>query len=186
MKRKINERDVEYIQDRPVERGVSQSTINTLGGMTAENRGRRTADDEGSRRFDDSPFENGRLYNWNHRKGWDKYYDRSYDRVERRYGGGQLFHDRGNIGKGPKGYRRPDSSIYDDVCLTLEGSANVDASDIEVSVKDGLVYLVGSVRDRNEKRLAELEIENISGVKDVHNQLSLRNLKQGSDYGKFQ
>ncbi len=186
MRRRLNERDVEFIQDRPVERGVSKRTINTLGGMTSENRGRRSAEDEDTGRWDESPFENGKLYNWNHRKGWDEFYDRSYDRGDRRHGGGQLFHDKGNIGKGPKGYRRPDSSIYEDVCLTLESSANVDASDIEVSVKEGLVYLKGTVKNRDEKKLVELEIENISGVKGVHNQLSLRRSEQGSAYGKVQ
>lgn len=186
MRRRINERDIETIRDRPIEQGVSRKTPNTLGGVSAENRGRRTAEEEGTGRWDESPFENGRLYNWNHRKGWDQFYDRGYDRGQRRYGGSQLFHDLGHVGKGPKGYQRPDDSIYEDVCLTLESSPSVDASDIEVSVKDGLVYLKGTVKNRQEKKLVELEIENISGVKDVHNQLSLRDLKKGSGYGKVQ
>ncbi len=186
MRRRINERDEERIQDRPVERGMSRKTINTLGGVSAENRGRRSAEDVRPGRWDESPFENGRLYNWNHRKGWDQYYNQGYDRGERRHGGSQLFHDRGHSGKGPKGYRRPDSSIYEDVCLTLESSRNVDATDIEVTVKEGLVTLKGSVKDRAEKKIVELEIENISGVKDIFNLLSLRDSEQGSDYGKVQ
>jgi osmotically-inducible protein OsmY len=78
----------------------------------------------------------------------------------------------GNFGKGPKGYQRPDQSIYEDVCHTLLISRDVDASRIEVKVNAGVVYLQGSVSDRRSKKLAELEVESISGVRDVHNQLT--------------
>lgn len=77
-----------------------------------------------------------------------------------------------NRGKGPRGYKRSDESIYDDVCVMLSRSPEVDASNIEVSVKDGIVYLNGAVSDRGTKKMAELEIENISGVIDVQNLLS--------------
>jgi BON domain len=153
--------------------GVSRATSNTLGGPSAENRGRRSSDSDERSRWDSSPFENGKLYNWKHRKGWDDYYDYSYDRGSRNYGGGLLDHEGSHIGKGPRGYKRPDKSIYEDVCQTLELSPDVDASDIEVSVKDGIVFLRGTVTDRRSKRYAELAIENISGVHDVQNLLGI-------------
>lgn len=151
--------------------GVSRKTPNTLGGPSAENRGRRSAV-EGRSRWDESPFENGRLYNWNRRQGWDNYYKEDYDRGMRSHGGAQIGHDNeGHKGKGPKGYKRADDSIFHDVCDRLSYSPDIDASDIEVSVKEGIVYLKGKVSDRRTKKLAELEIENISGVSDVQNQL---------------
>jgi osmotically-inducible protein OsmY len=50
-------------------------------------------------------------------------------------------------------------------------SAELDASDIEIVVVGGEVTLTGSVHDRDEKRLAEDLSENVSGVREVHNQL---------------
>jgi osmotically-inducible protein OsmY len=94
-------------------------------------------------------------------------------RSNKRFGGAQLDHSVGHAGKGPRGYKRADESIYEDVCSMLEMSADIDASQIEVSVKDGIVYLRGSVEDRDSKRMAEYEIENISGVHDVQNLLGL-------------
>ncbi|HXH76250.1 MAG TPA: BON domain-containing protein [Bacteriovoracaceae bacterium] len=54
--------------------------------------------------------------------------------------------------------------------LTL--SPDVDAGDIKVTVKEGVVTLNGTVESRQAKRMAELEIENISGVMDVQNYLA--------------
>lgn len=149
--------------------GVSRKTPNTIGGPYQENRGRRSADSVRSK-WDGSPFENGKVYNWKNREGWDEYYKYS-DRGNRSYGGNQLDHEGSHVGKGPRGYKRSDESIYEDVCQMLELSPEVDASEIEVSVKEGIVYLRGSVSDRRSKRIAELEVENISGVTDVQNRL---------------
>jgi hypothetical protein len=158
-------------------RGMARATLNTLGGVSAENRGRRGDEDWEDPR-EDNPFENGELHNWNRRQGWDDFFDGK--RRERRdagrgRGGDLLGFDSGGAfaGVGPKGYKRPDQRIFDDVCETLSLSPDVDASAIDVSVKDGVVYLQGSVEDRRMKRMAEYEIENISGVADVQNLLSL-------------
>ena len=74
-------------------------------------------------------------------------------------------------GRGPKGYRRSDDRIREDVCERLTDSWRVDASDIEVVVNNGEVTLSGVVNSRGEKRLAEDLAEEISGVRDVHNDL---------------
>jgi hypothetical protein len=153
--------------------GVSRKTSSTISGPYQENRGRRNADEKVSSRWV-GPFENGRISNWKRRHDWDQYFDRSYDRGNRPFGGGQLDHEGSHFGKGPKGYQRPDESIYEDVCYLLLLSRDVDASSIEVQVKEGVVYLIGEVQDRQTKRLAELEIEMVSGVKDVQNQLTLK------------
>lgn len=77
-------------------------------------------------------------------------------------------------GYGPRGYRRPDESIHDDVCDRLTQHAEIDASDIEVTVSEGEVTLTGTVEDRRIKRLVEANVEMIPGVVDVHNELILR------------
>jgi osmotically-inducible protein OsmY len=74
-------------------------------------------------------------------------------------------------GKGPKNYNRSDDRIREDVCERLMQDAEIDASEIEVKVSSGEVTLSGTVSSKDEKRQAEDCIENLSGVKDVHNEL---------------
>lgn len=76
--------------------------------------------------------------------------------------------------QGPKGYRRSDKIIYEDVCDTLMEDGYLDASDITVKVEDAEVTLEGKVQDRNHKRLAEQLAEHVRGVVDVHNRLEIR------------
>ena len=54
--------------------GMAEKTLNTIGGLWAENRGHRVADEEYWKARDESPFENGKLRNWNHKTGWDQFY----------------------------------------------------------------------------------------------------------------
>lgn len=161
-----------YEDNRP-QSGVSRASINTIGGAWAENRGRRGDQPRNHRFNDDTPFENGRLTNWGERQGWEEFYsDKSFRRG--RQGGAIMENDENNhAGRGPKGYRRADDRIYEEVCDTLSLSPDVDASEVEVEVKEGTVFLRGSVPNRDIKRMAELEIENISGVQDVQNMLTI-------------
>lgn len=77
----------------------------------------------------------------------------------------------GHRGKGPSGYTRSDDRIREIVCDVLTDDEHIDASNIEVSVRNGEVTLSGAVDDRAQKRMAEDRIENLSCVKDVVNQL---------------
>ncbi|HET9445842.1 MAG TPA: BON domain-containing protein, partial [Steroidobacteraceae bacterium] len=79
-------------------------------------------------------------------------------------------------GRGPRGYRRSDERIREDACECLTQDDRIDASNIEVTVKDCEVILSGSVNSRDEKRRAEELIERLSGVQDVNN--SLRVIRQ--------
>jgi hypothetical protein len=134
--------------------GVSRATPNTINGPWAENRGRR-----GDQVRLENPFENGELSNWNRRDGWEEYYSSNRDvRSQQR-------------GKGPRGYIRPDARIFDDVCELLTRHREVDASEIEVKVEQGIVTLTGKVQDRNTKRFAGEISEQVSGVRDVFNLL---------------
>jgi hypothetical protein len=77
-------------------------------------------------------------------------------------------------GIGPKGYRRSDERIREDVSDRLMTHPDVDASDIEVHVDNGIITLTGSVADRHQKRIADYIAEDIVGVDDVHNELKVR------------
>lgn len=83
----------------------------------------------------------------------------------------------GFAGRGPKGYQRSDARINEDVCDRLCDAPDLDATNIEVKVEHGEVTLAGSVSDRSDKRRAEDLIENVSGVREVHN-----NLRVGRDW----
>jgi hypothetical protein len=74
-------------------------------------------------------------------------------------------------GRGPRGYRRSDERIREDICDMLTDDPYIDASNMEVTVKDCEVTLSGTVSSREDKRRAEDVAERISGVKDVHNSL---------------
>ncbi|QRM29479.1 BON domain-containing protein [Microvirga sp. VF16] len=74
-------------------------------------------------------------------------------------------------GRGPKGYKRSDERIHEDVCERLTEDPFIDASNIEVAVKDGEVALNGTVSSRGLKRRVEDLAELASGVAHVQNNL---------------
>jgi hypothetical protein len=76
--------------------------------------------------------------------------------------------------RGPKGYKRTDDRIREDVNDRLAEQSRFDPSDMEVQVANGEVTLTGSVRFRFEKFLAEEIADDVSGVNEVHNQLRVR------------
>ncbi|MGY0611164.1 BON domain-containing protein [Luteimonas sp. A501] len=84
-------------------------------------------------------------------------------------GAGVTVH--GYRGIGPRGYRRDDGRVREDVCDALTDSDALDASDITVTVQDGVVKLAGSVPHRMMKRLAEDLADDCGGVRDVENAL---------------
>jgi osmotically-inducible protein OsmY len=78
------------------------------------------------------------------------------------------------IGKAPKGYNRSDDRIREDVCDRLMQRWEVDASDVDVQVKDGEVILSGVVQERRAKRTIEDIAEDVLGVKDVTNHIKVK------------
>jgi osmotically-inducible protein OsmY len=80
----------------------------------------------------------------------------------------------GYAGRGPKGYRRSDERIREDISDRLMASEWIDASEIEVAVSRGEVTLSGMVDDRSAKRLAEDIVEDVMGVREVMNQLRVK------------
>ncbi len=83
-------------------------------------------------------------------------------------------------GRGPKGYKRSDDRIREDVNEELTRNPDIDASDIEVKVESGEVTLTGTVDSRQTKRLAEDLAEGCSGVHEVHNQLRIKHPQSGN------
>ena len=77
-------------------------------------------------------------------------------------------------GRGPKGYKRSDSRVQEDVNDRLADDPYLDASEIEVSVADGEVMLTGLVDSRQARRRAEDLAEQVSGVTYVQNNLRVR------------
>jgi hypothetical protein len=84
---------------------------------------------------------------------------------------GQIHNHRG---KGPKGYKRSSERILEDACDRLMGDSRIDATDVQVEFNDGVLILKGLVRTKDEKRRAEFLMENLSGVRDVFNQLHVK------------
>jgi osmotically-inducible protein OsmY len=77
------------------------------------------------------------------------------------------------LGRGPKGYRRSDERIREDICEALMQHPGIDASEFEVTVKEGVVTLKGTVPDRWMKRASEWVADRVSGVRDIRNELTL-------------
>lgn len=77
-------------------------------------------------------------------------------------------------GRGPKGYARSDARIEEDVNDRLTDHPGVDASEIEVTVKDREVTLNGTVDSRRAKRMAEDCCDHVSGVTHVQNNLRVQ------------
>jgi osmotically-inducible protein OsmY len=74
-------------------------------------------------------------------------------------------------GLGPKGYRRADTRIREDVAEEMAAHPDLDPSELEVDVLDGVVHLRGTVVSRRQKWLAEDCCTRVAGVADVQDDL---------------
>jgi len=82
--------------------------------------------------------------------------------------------------RSPKGYTRSDERIREDVCDRIGRLGAVDPSDVEVNVKDGEVTLSGTISQRSWKHLIEDTVDDIAGVKEIHNQLRVAKASSAS------
>ena len=87
-------------------------------------------------------------------------------------------------GRGPKGYRRSDERIREDVCEQLTDDWSVDAHDITIEVENGEVTLTGTVPSREQKRCATECVETITGVSNVFNQLRVARADEGREHSR--
>jgi osmotically-inducible protein OsmY len=111
---------------------------------------------------------------WDEDRSW---WDRTTDEVSSWFGDEEAARRRrmdeinDHRGRGPKGYKRSDARILEDVNDSLAEDAWLDASDIEVRVADREVTLDGTVRSRGDKRRAEQLCDYVAGVTHVQNNL---------------
>lgn len=77
-------------------------------------------------------------------------------------------------GKGPRSWVKSDERLHELVCDVLTAAPDVDPTDVEVTVKGGVVTLSGSVPSRRMKRITADTVEAIRGVMDVHNNIEVR------------
>ena len=160
------------------ERGYNQST----GGYSQRYNypsGYRSGQQYGEHDYDYD--RNRESYRGGERGWWDRASDEvaswfGDDEAERRR---RMDEQRHHRGRGPKGYRRSDERIKEDVNDRLSDDYYIDASDVEVMVQNTEVTLTGTVRNRNDKRRAEDIAESVSGVTNVENRLRVKQ----HDYG---
>src|SRR5262245_47976966 len=93
----------------------------------------------------------------------------------------QSWNEGMHSGRGPRGYKRADNRIEEDINERLTQHGLIDATDVEVVVQNGEVALRGFVDRREMKRLAEDIAESVFGVKEVHNQIRVRERSQGEE-----
>jgi osmotically-inducible protein OsmY len=138
-----------------------------------------------NRRYDNRDFESGMPYGYEEREG--RWGGGHRDWFGRERGG--MFNpsssgfggigERGMFGehrgRGPRNYQRADERIADEINQFLTMHPELDASDIDVVVNQGIVTLKGRVLSRWDKRLAEEISEDVYGVKEVHNELRVNN-----------
>lgn len=69
---------------------------------------------------------------------------------------------------------RTDSEIQQDVERELQAAPDVEATDIAVTVREGVVTIAGYVHHYNEKMEAENAVKRVLGVKGVANDIEVR------------
>lgn len=71
--------------------------------------------------------------------------------------------------RGPKGYKRSDELILDDLYQRLRELPELDATEVELEVLNGIVILKGTVPQKFMKRRIEEVADEIPGVVDIDN-----------------
>jgi osmotically-inducible protein OsmY len=169
--------DYGYMRDPNRDREYYDRDEERNRGRAGEGYYRRTARGYGYEGDRDTDYERGQRGRED--RGWlgrmtdevrswfgDEDFERERRRDERR---GGMYR-----GRGPRGYRRSDDRIKEDINDRLTDHPYLDASDIEVIVAAGEVTLTGLVDSRNAKRMAEEIAEDVSGVANVENRLKVR------------
>lgn len=83
-------------------------------------------------------------------------------------------------GKAPKGYRRSDERIREEIAESVMEWSEIDASEVQIDVSNGNVTLQGTVDSRRTKNLLEEIADCVSGVEDIDNQIKVKRGSQDS------
>ena len=133
--------------------------------------------------YDRRPARKGTPVEWEGDRGMEdrrhwEYWNEPYEGLGGRgwrEGWDDAMHREGPFaGRGPRNYRRADNRIEEDVNERLTRHSMIDATEIEVTVQNGEVTLQGFVVGREAKRMAEDIADSVFGVKDVNNQIKIR------------
>ena len=73
----------------------------------------------------------------------------------------------------PRGIRRSDAELYEDICEALLHRDDVDSSDVTVAVREGEVILDGTVPERGMRYLIEDIAAGHPAVRDVDNRIGV-------------
>jgi hypothetical protein len=85
------------------------------------------------------------------------------------------------FGRGPKGYKRSDERLREDISERLMHSDTIDSSDVTVEVTEGRVSLQGTVPERYMKHAIEDVVDSCHGVQDIDNRIRVeRGERSGS------
>lgn len=77
-------------------------------------------------------------------------------------------------GRAPRAYKRSDERIREEIYERLSNPhLGIDAEDVEVSVRNGVVTLTGTIETRYDKRSIEDVCDMVLGVRDVENRLRI-------------
>lgn len=98
------------------------------------------------------------------------------------WNGGSYELQRNQRGKAPKNYKKSDDRIRDDVSERLIDDG-YDCSDVEVNCSEGIVTLSGECCSRDTKHGMERSASDVHGVKDVNNQMRLKDRQRSDDSG---
>jgi osmotically-inducible protein OsmY len=83
--------------------------------------------------------------------------------------------------RGPKGYKRSDERLKEDICEQLMQCTSVDSSEVTIEVQSGKVTLEGTVPERHMKHVIEDIADNCPGVEDVENRVRVSRGGSGSE-----
>lgn len=97
--------------------------------------------------------------------------ERAYERAG--YRSEPRAFDGGHVSSRDRKRASHDRVIWAVVCERLDRARGLDASQIEVRVEDGVIFLDGVARNRREKRRAE-DLAEVEGVADIVNGLRVR------------
>lgn len=91
------------------------------------------------------------------------------------YGRQQHINDKKNFsGVGPKGFSVSDDTIREEVCHKLWEHDGIDASELEVEVKEGKVIVTGSLPEREMRDLVEDVCDDFVSKEKIQLQINVR------------
>lgn len=83
--------------------------------------------------------------------------------------------------RGPKGFRRSDERLKEDLAQALMFHDDIDLSDVSIDVKDAKVTLEGNVPERWMRYAIDDIAESIIGVEEVENGVRVRRTPDRSE-----